>query len=125
MKKKALCWNDNPELKERVKDLVLRCDLNYIKTDRIFCYESSGAATVATARIWGLGRIWQQALKVEPAYIIEVISEKFYKLGKLEQDEVLIHELLHIPKNFSGALVSHKKVGGVSKDKVRRLMMKI
>ena len=32
----------------------------------------------------------------KPAYIIEVISEKFNKLPKRKQDDVLLHELAHI-----------------------------
>lgn len=43
-------------------------------------------------------------------YLIEVISEKFDKLNKEEQDKVIIHELMHIPKSFGGGFIHHNKV---------------
>jgi predicted metallopeptidase len=83
---------------------------------------SSGATARAYARIWNLPRIWQKALGVKTYYIIEVLSEKFDPLTKEEQDRVLIHELMHIPKTFSGALLPHsffgKRIDRASVEKV-------
>lgn len=67
-------------------------------------YKSSSRAI---ARIWSLPRPWQMALKIEPQYIIEVIASRFDKLSEEDKDRTLIHELMHIPKTFSGALVPH------------------
>lgn len=114
-------WSVDKELQDRVTKLAASCELDYVKSSRIFCYKSSGAQTRALARIWGLPRIWQQTLGLEPAYVLEVIGERFDKLDTEEQDRVLIHELLHIPKNFSGALVPHKRKGGVNESKVWQL----
>lgn len=63
------------------------------------------------ARIWSFGKIWQLALNQKPAYIIEVISEKFDSLSDKEKNNVLLHEIAHIPNNFSGALVPHIRRG--------------
>lgn len=68
----------------------------------------TGSKGRAIARIWSFPKPWQIALKVDPRYIIEVIAERFDKLNSGEKDKVLIHELMHIPKTFSGALLAHK-----------------
>lgn len=67
-----------------------------------------GSTSRAIARIWSLPRPWQMALKIPPQYIIEVIAQRFDRLSPNDQDRTLIHELMHIPKTFSGALVSHR-----------------
>jgi len=43
----------------------------------------------------------------DPTYVIELVSEKFSKLGCNDIVETIVHELLHIPKNFSGGLRQH------------------
>ena len=53
-------------------------------------------------------KIFQKALSVEPAYVIEVLSKYYDKLDDDNRKKVLIHELLHIPKNFSGSLLPHR-----------------
>lgn len=68
-----------------------------------------GSTSRAIARIWSLPRPWQLVLKIKPQYIIEVIDKKFDKLSDEDKDQTLIHELLHIPKTFSGALSPHKR----------------
>lgn len=118
-KREQLLWLNSVELEKRISSLIISCNFTYINPERVYCYVSTGAKTRAYARIWGLGRIFQQALKIEPAYVIEVISEKFNRLTHEQQEMVLIHELLHIPKSFSGALVPHRHKGGVN-DKVVR-----
>jgi predicted metallopeptidase len=56
--------------------------------------------------------IWQKALSVGTFYIIEVLSQHYDKLSEEEKEKVIIHELLHVPKTFSGALRPH---GGKAK----------
>ena len=104
-------WVSAPDVKKRILHLVRELEIDWLKTPKIHCYRSHEANTRAYARIWGLSRIWQQALKVEPAYVLEVISEKFDELPQAEQDKVLLHEITHIPRNFSGSLMPHIRHG--------------
>ncbi|MCL5113883.1 MAG: metallopeptidase [Patescibacteria group bacterium] len=101
-------WIDAPDLKKELEDIVEKLGFKHIKTERIFCFRTRGAKARAYARIWGFPKIFQQVLGVEPAYVIEVLSEKFNRLSYDEKRKVIIHELLHIPKNFSGSLLPHK-----------------
>ncbi|MBI2007338.1 MAG: metallopeptidase [Candidatus Blackburnbacteria bacterium] len=114
-------WVEDRGIEKRVRELGNAGKLEHVNPARVFCFRSLGAKTRAYARIWGLPRIFQQALGIQPAYVIEVISEKFDKLPQEKQDMVLIHELLHIPRTFSGALVPHHDRGGVNEDRVREI----
>ncbi len=96
------------DIKERLENLVEALGMSHIDTKRIVCMRSSGSKGRALARIWSLPRIWQKALNVEAHYVVEVISEKFDKLSEEEKHKTLLHEILHIPKSFSGAVVSHR-----------------
>jgi len=87
---------------------VRTLNLEHINSKNLLCFRSTGSTGRARARIWSLPRIWQMALSVEAHYCVEVISEKFDNLSLDDQDRVLIHELMHIPQNFSGALVPHR-----------------
>ena len=100
-------WFPASDIEADIKNLVESLDLQYLNPRRIFCFRSHGSVSRARARIWSLPRIWQIALGCQPGYCIEVISEKFDKLTEKDQQRTLIHELMHIPKNFSGALVPH------------------
>lgn len=104
-------WVSAPDIQERISKLVQRLQIDWVDKNAIVTVRSENANTRAIARIWGLGRIWQIALNTGPKYVIEVISEKFDKLGELEKDKVLLHEIAHIPKNFSGSLVAHTRHG--------------
>ena len=106
-----IVWQEDKKLKQQLKKTIEQTGVAWVKTSRVFTYRSQNAKTRAYARIWGLSRIWQKALKEDPAYILEVISEKFDKLSNLEKSKVLLHEISHIPKNFSGALIPHIRHG--------------
>ncbi len=106
-----IVWQEDTKLKRQLKKTIKEAGVDWVKASRIFTYRSINAKTRAYARIWGLSRIWQKALKVEPGYILEVISEKYDRLSEHEKSKVLLHEIAHIPKNFSGALIPHIRHG--------------
>lgn len=105
--RKNVNWIEAPDIHQRVTHLVKRIGLSYIDPFRIYCVRSEHASARAYARIWGLSKVWQMALQEKPAYIIEVLSQHYDKLPERKRDEILLHELAHIPKNFSGALTAH------------------
>jgi len=96
-----------PDIKAKLRQILKNGSYQHIKPQRIFCFRSQGSTARARARIWAFPRIWQLALKIEPAYVIEVLAEKFDHLSDKDKTRVLIHELAHIPKNFSGSLLPH------------------
>ncbi len=104
-----MSWELDSEIEKRANILIKALELEWLSYGRIFYYRSQNSKARAYARTWGLPKLWQRTLNVEPAYIVEVISEHFDKLPSKEQDKVLLHELTHIPKNFSGALVPHTR----------------
>jgi len=101
-------WIAASDITSGVRLIVKKLNLDYIDCRRIICFRSSGSSSRARARIWSFPRIWQQALSLPSYYIIEVLSQHFDKLSPDDKQRVLIHELLHIPKNFSGSLVPHR-----------------
>lgn len=101
-------WEEAKEIKKDIAKIIKALDLLHIDSSRIFCFRTRGSKSRSYARIWAFPKIFQRALEVKPAYIIEVLSQYFDRLHEDEKKKVLIHELLHIPKNFSGALVPHK-----------------
>ncbi|HQT44992.1 MAG TPA: putative metallopeptidase, partial [Candidatus Micrarchaeota archaeon] len=101
-----------PDITERLEDIVSTLELGHINQFRIIAMRSRHTTARAYARIWNLPDIWQKALGVGAFYVIEVLSEHFDPLSHEEQTRVLIHELMHIPKTFSGALMPHHHIGG-------------
>lgn len=117
-------WDKADDIKQTVLQILRKTSLDHIDPARVFIFRSQGSKARAYARIWALPTIWQKALHVIPAYCIEVISEKFDKLdSKDKKIKILIHELLHIPKNFSGNLVQHRGRGkhGVSHQSIENI----
>lgn len=103
-----MIWSDANDVKRDLIKVLKTIDLPYINIDKIHCYRTTGSKTRAYARTWAFPKIFQRALDVEPAYVIEVLEKHYDKLDEDERMKVLIHELLHIPKNFSGALLPHR-----------------
>lgn len=96
------------DIQERVIAILKHIEMPYINSSQLACIRSQGSKARARARIWAFPSIWQEALGLKPHYVIEVISEKFDNQSYDDQTKILIHELLHIPKTFSGALRPHR-----------------
>lgn len=101
-----------PDVQGDLEEIVraLPDDFAHVDTRRVVCYRSRGSTARIYARIWSLPSIFSHALGVEPHYVIEVV-ERYDRAKRAEQEKTLIHELLHIPKTFSGALVPHRCFG--------------
>ena len=95
----------------RFRELVEVLEFAHIDPDRLHCRRSTGSTAQAYARIWELPSIWRDALGIRPQYVIEVLSQHYDPLPEEERIKTLIHELLHIPKTFSGALRGHRGQG--------------
>jgi predicted metallopeptidase len=106
-----------PDIKKHASVIVQKVDFPHLDIKRIVFFRSFGSKARAYARIWSLPSIWQKALQVRAHYCIEVLSEKFDKLDQENKTKVLIHEFMHIPKNFSGALLPHRGRGKVRIDR--------
>lgn len=108
---KRVVWEGAPDVKKRLTKLSSVVGVNWLIINQITCFRSKNSKARAYARIWGLSSIWQQALDLKPHYIIEVLAENYDELSDSKKDEVLMHELAHIPKNFSGSLLPHFRRG--------------
>jgi len=107
-KSQQLDWDDAFEIKKDIEHILKTLDFSHIDSSRIFCFRTFGSKSRSYARIWAMPKIFQRALNIKPAYIIEVLSRYYDKLDEDSKKKVLIHELLHIPRNFSGALLPHR-----------------
>lgn len=99
-----------PDIHKIMVSVVSRVPFSYVDPKKIICMRSHNATSRARARIWSFPKIWQMALNQKPCYIIEVLSQHFDHLSHDDKTRVIIHELMHIPKNFSGALVPHRGI---------------
>ena len=98
------------DLQKEAEKIIDRLGFSYIKKDSIICIRSYGSSSRAIARCHGMGKIMQLALNRKAFYVLEFISEKFDKMPEKEKTKVIIHELMHIPKNFGGGFKHHDYV---------------
>ena len=97
----------SPELEEALRTLVRLLGLSYVDASRIYGAVSKGSRSTAYARIWGLPSPFVRLGLCEPMYVVELVYENVAGLTCNKLLEVLVHELLHIPRSFSGGLRSH------------------
>ncbi len=100
-------FSRSQDLEVVVKRLIELLGLDYIDPNRVFVTVSKGSRSSAYARIWGTPSPFTRLGICEPAYVIEIISENARELDCMGLLRTLVHELLHIPKSFSGGLRGH------------------
>lgn len=100
-----------PDIKTIIDHLIEKIEFSHVRKERIYCIRSLDAKTRAIARIWGFSKIFVEVAGMQPTYIIEVNHKRYDKLPERERIKVLIHELMHIPHTFSGALRPHRGKG--------------
>ncbi len=101
---------DAPDLMERTVEIVNKLKMHHVDLNRVGCLRSTGSTSKRTiARCHTLGKVMQRVMKSGAYYAIEFL-EPFEKMSKKEQDKVIIHELLHIPKTFGGGFRHHDYV---------------
>ena len=109
MRKKGgkLRYEYAPDLQARMDEIINVLGMNHVRTERVKCLRSKGSSSRGTiARCHALGKVMQMAMDTKAWYAIEFL-ERFEKLNQKEQDKVIIHELLHIPKSFGGGFRHH------------------
>jgi len=101
------------EVQELIEDI---CNVLDIKNkDRIIGVKSYGSKSKRIfARCWAMSKIFTLA-DIPIYYAIEVLGEKWDKLSRDKKEQIVIHELLHIPKSFGGGLRPHKNFVTYSK----------
>ena len=98
---------DAPDLKKRTEEIVSILNMEHVDIQRVECMRSFGSSSKRTiARCHALGKMMQKAMKTKAFYAIEFL-ERFEKMPQSEQDKVIIHELMHIPKSFGGGFRHH------------------
>lgn len=97
-------WTPAPDVHTRLRGIAQALALAYVDPERVHCARVEGSRANALARIWGLPPVFQDALCLRPQYVIEFMVPVFDRLSREEQDRVIIHELLHIPRTFSGGI---------------------
>ena len=113
-------YEEAPDLKARMDEMVKVLRMDHIDTSRVECMRSFGSSTKRTlARCHTIGKVMQKAMKTPAFYAIEFL-EKFDKMSREEQDKVIIHELLHIPKSFGGGFRQHDYVCDTNVDHLHR-----
>jgi len=101
-------YHEAQDIKDAVRRIITVLGMDHVNVDRVYCIRSHGTSSNnIVARCHALPKILQQVLEIEPAYVIEILSEKFDRMSEEDRIKTLIHELLHIPKTFGGGFRHH------------------
>jgi len=110
-----------PDIMERLYRIAKKINMGHVRFSGVYAIRSRGSKSRWTiARCHALSKIWQKCLDIKAVYIIEIISERFDKMSREEQDKTLIHELMHIPNCFGGGFKHHNVVNRKGVEKLYR-----
>ena len=109
---------------EAVRLLIKLLGLNHIHPKKVRVVRSN-SKSMAYARLWGLSKVLQVGLDIKPSYVIELIDRNFSKLDCSEKVRIVVHELMHIPKTFSGHVRPHNEVFKKELRKYLRILRKL
>ncbi len=99
------------DIQARCADIVRTLNLSHIDLDKVVCVRSHGSsARRVIARCHGMSKVLQVAMRIKAFYVLEFLSERFDRLGDHDKEEMIIHELMHIPMNFGGGFRHHDRV---------------
>lgn len=116
-------YEDAPDLKKRMDEIVKVLGMSHIDLARVECLRGYGSSSRRTiARCHTIGKLMQKAMKTRAFYAIEFLKP-FEKLSKDEQDKVIIHELMHIPKTFGGGFRQHDFVCDKNVEKMHKRLL--
>jgi len=100
------------ELNELLHDIITTTpEFSHIDPDRIHLIFSNSQSR-ALAYCHEMSSRIQFALDLPSNYVIEIITNNWKKLPAEDRAKVLIHELYHIPRTFSGYLRQHNRRNG-------------
>jgi predicted metallopeptidase len=118
-KRQTIRYEIADDIQKRFMDIVLTLGLVHIDLNKVVCVRSFGSSTKRViARCHGMSKVLQIAMGVKAFYVLEFLAERFDKLDSNQQEETIIHELMHIPKNFGGGFRHHDHV---SEDNVKSM----
>lgn len=110
------------DIMARLYDIAKALGMQHVRLSGVYAVRSRGSQSRGTiARCHALSKIWQKCLNIKAVYIIEVISERFDRMSREEQDKTLIHELMHIPFSFGGGFKHHDIVNERNVEKLYRI----
>jgi predicted metallopeptidase len=115
-------YTEAPELKERAKNIADRFMLDHLDFSRLHFYRYH-SDTRTCAKIIGFFKTLQLVYpEIKPYYVIVFNDRNFLGASQEEQDETILHELLHIPKTFSGeySKIAHQKIREISKSAFKK-----
>jgi predicted metallopeptidase len=108
------------DLQQRMVSIIKKLQMDHVDINRVKCFRSKGSSTKRTiARCHTIGKLMQHAMNVPAWYAIEFL-ERFERMSQADQDKVIIHELMHIPKTFGGGFRQHDYVCEENVEKLYR-----